>query len=101
MQRLKCLLVAETYLAFMASAMQCHSIPCICLAESCSNIYMTLAVTVLAERGVLSVEAEGQSSCFLFSTIHLESPIAPKSPLRTFFESQRRVQAQQVWLIMP
>ena len=55
---------------------------------------------VLAERAILSVQAEGQGSCFLFATIHLESPIGPKSPLRTFFEEQRRVQAQQVWLIM-
>ncbi len=59
-----------------------------------------LETVVLAERGILSVKAEGQGSCFLFTTIHLESPIAPKSPLRTFFQDQRRVQAQQVWLII-
>lgn len=57
----------------------------------------TKAVTaLLVGRGILSVEAEGQASCFLFATIHLESPIGPKSLLKTFFEEQRRVQAHQV-----
>ena len=53
-------------------------------------------MVLLTGRGVLSVEAEGQDSCFLFATMHLESPIGPKSALRTFFEEQRRMQAQQV-----
>ncbi len=55
----------------------------------------------LTGRGILTVKAQGQHSEFLFATVHLESPIGAKSPLRPFFEESRRVQAQQVGLTNP
>ena len=59
------------------------------------------SVINLTGRGILSVQAQGQDSEFLFATMHLESPIDAKSPLRPFFEESRKVQAQQVGLTNP
>ena len=72
----------------------------ICLAEAYSYASASSEMMLLVGRGILSVEAEGQDSHFLFATMHLESPIGPKSPLKTFFEEQRRTQAEQVWLMI-
>lgn len=42
------------------------------------------------------MQAHGHDTDFLCACVHLESPIGPKSPLKTFFGEQRRIQAEQV-----
>ena len=88
--------VSALLLAYLQQALSLES----ALLSLSIYTFTNSATVLLVGRGILSVEAEGQGSHFLFATMHLESPIGPKSPLKTFFEEQRRTQAEQVWLLI-